>query len=136
MSDVAPINGLVPMIHVLDMQRSVASIACWDSRLATTSRAKRARRCTGAGSTRPAPNWKRGPNLMLTRGACAIDTAAQEVLFYLYASDLHRIRRQLLAAGVRQERSIIPNTCARANSASADPDGYTLMIAQAGESTP
>jgi hypothetical protein len=34
-----------------------------------------------------APDWKRGPNLMLTRSSEPVDPDAQSVLFYLYAAD-------------------------------------------------
>jgi hypothetical protein len=48
-----------------------------------------------------ASDWKRGPNLMVSRSARAVDPSAQDVLFYLYATDLPSLRSTLLSQGVR-----------------------------------
>jgi hypothetical protein len=83
-----------------------------------------------------APDWKRGPNLMLTRSECAIDVEAQEVLFYLYATDLPALRERLLAAGIEAGEISYPDYLPRGEFRVGDPDGYTLMIAQAAADTP
>ena len=72
-----------------------------------------------------APDCRRGPNLMLSRSERTIDAASQEVLFYLYAADLARAAR-------RSYPDYLPGGECRV----ADPDGYTLMIAQAAADTP
>jgi catechol 2,3-dioxygenase-like lactoylglutathione lyase family enzyme len=83
-----------------------------------------------------AADWKRGPNLMLTRNDCAVDAAAQEVLFYLYASDLVSLRTMLLENGVRAGDIAFPDYLPDGEFRVEDPDGYTLMIAQAAADTP
>src|SRR2546426_8543881 len=48
-----------------------------------------------------AANWKDGPNLMLTRTARPLNPDVQDVLFYLYATDLVALRTALIANGVK-----------------------------------
>lgn len=83
-----------------------------------------------------APDWKRGPNLMLTRSERAIDAGAQDVLFYLYAADLAALRNELLAAGIRAGAISYPDYLPNGEFRVQDPDGYTLMIAQSAADTP
>lgn len=83
-----------------------------------------------------AEDWKRGPNLMLTRDNHAIDADAQEVLFYLYAKDLKSVRAVLLANGIAAGEICYPEYLPDGEFRVADPDGYTLMIAQSAADTP
>jgi len=83
-----------------------------------------------------AADWKRGPNLMVTRSECAIDPGAQEVLFYLYANDLEAVRTMLLANGVGASEITHPDYLPDGEFKVNDPDGYTLMIAQSAAETP
>lgn len=83
-----------------------------------------------------APDWKRGPNLMLTRSGRAIDAEAQDVLFYLYAADLAGLRDDLLAAGISAGAIAYPEYLPDGEFRAQDPDGYTLMIAQSTADTP
>ena len=83
-----------------------------------------------------AADWKRGPNLMLTRSARRIDADAQDVLFYLYASDLQSLRTMLLANGVAAGEISYPEYLPNGEFCVRDPDGYTLMIAQSAADTP
>ena len=81
-------------------------------------------------------DWKRGPNLMLTRSECPIDAQSQEVLFYLYAADLNALRQELLAKSVSPGAICYPDYLPNGEFRLLDPDGYTLMIAQTAEDTP
>jgi catechol 2,3-dioxygenase-like lactoylglutathione lyase family enzyme len=83
-----------------------------------------------------AADWKRGPNLMLTRSACAIDATAQDVLFYLYAADLTSLRSMLLSKGIDAGEISYPDYLPKGEFRVQDPDGYTLMIAQSAADTP
>ena len=83
-----------------------------------------------------AADWKRGPNLMLTRSGRTIDANAQEVLFYLYAEDLKSLRSTLLAKGVDAGEISYPDYLPNGEFRLQDPDGYTLMIAQSAADTP
>lgn len=131
----APISGLVPMIHVLDMDRSVAFYRSLGFEIGNYQ--PRVGPMHWAWMYAPkAPDWKRGPNLMLTRSQCAIDAGAQEVLFYLYAADLSALREHVLAAGIKAGEISYPDYLPAGEFRVGDPDGYTLMIAQAGDTTP
>src|SRR5262245_46951687 len=82
-----PISSVVPMIHVEDVERSVEFYRLLGFRVG--NRVPPAGPVHWAWLYSPAAaDWKRGPNLMLTRSPCPIDAKAQEVLFYLYAADL------------------------------------------------
>jgi hypothetical protein len=83
-----------------------------------------------------AADWKRGPNLMLTRCENPIDAGAQEVLFYLYAADLEGLRSELLAKGVSAGAISYPDYLPDGECRVKDPDGYTLMLAQSAADTP
>jgi catechol 2,3-dioxygenase-like lactoylglutathione lyase family enzyme len=83
-----------------------------------------------------AADWKRGPNLMVTRSEGAIDASTQEVLFYLYAADLPSLRSTLLSKGVSAGEIAYPEYLPNGEFRLQDPDGYTLMIAQSAADTP
>jgi catechol 2,3-dioxygenase-like lactoylglutathione lyase family enzyme len=83
-----------------------------------------------------ASDWKRGPNVMLSRAECPIAADAQQVLFYLYAQDLSLVRSTLLAHGVAVSEITYPEYLPSGECQVKDPDGYTLMIAQSAPDTP
>ena len=83
-----------------------------------------------------AADWKRGPNLMLTRSGCTIDAQAQEALFYFYARDLESLHSALVANGVAASEITYPAYLPAGEFRIEDPDGYTLMIAQSAADTP
>ena len=134
-ADAPPISAIVPMIHVLDMERSVAFYRLLGFEIGNYVPREGPMHWCWLYAPK-APNWKRGPNLMLTHVPCAIDIDAQEVLFYLYALDLRSIRTTLLDAGFTAGEIEFPEYLPEGEFHVKDPDGYTLMIAQAGESTP
>jgi catechol 2,3-dioxygenase-like lactoylglutathione lyase family enzyme len=83
-----------------------------------------------------AADWKRGPNLMLTRSVRAIDASAQDVLFYLYAENLASVRGSLLVKGVNAGEIGYPDYLPDGECRLEDPDGYVLMLAQSAADTP
>ena len=132
---IVPITGLVPMIHVFDMDRSIAFYRLLGFEIGNYQ--PRGGPLHWAWMYAPkAPDWKRGPNLMLTRSECAIDMESQEVLFYLYAVDLPALRERLLAAGIKTGKISYPDYLPAGEFRVGDPDGYILMVAQAGADTP
>ena len=131
----APISALVAMIHVADMERSVRFYRVLG--LEIGNYVPREGPMHWAWLYAPkAADWKRGPNLMLTRSLCAIDASAQEVLFYLYALDLKSLRKTLLAEGIDAGEIDYPDYLPNGEFRVRDPDGYTLMIAQSAADTP
>ena len=135
-ADSPPIRALVPMIHVTDIQRSAAFYRLLGFEIGNAVP-------RGDGPKEwvwlypPAvADWKRGPNLMLTRSSRPIEAGAQDVLFYLYASDLEGLRAQLLDAGLAPGEIGYPEYLPAGEFRVEDPDGYCLMVAQSGSDTP
>ncbi|HZR25379.1 MAG TPA: VOC family protein [Vicinamibacterales bacterium] len=85
-----------------------------------------------------AANWKAAGNLMLVAGETAEspEIKAKLVLFYVYVSDLPSLRAQLIANGVRVGDIVYPEYLPEGECGVTDPDGYALMLAQAGRDTP
>ena len=83
-----------------------------------------------------APDWKRGPNLMVTFAEQPVDASAQEVLFYLYVTDLKVLREDLLSKGLSPGPIEYPEYLPGGEFCLKDPDGYLLMMAQSAEDTP
>lgn len=129
------ISGLVPMIHVEDVERSAAFYRLLGFEIGNFVPPIGTKHWAWLYSVN-AGDWKRGPNLMVTRSARAIDPDAQEVLFYLYASDLKSVRELLLANGIAAGEICYPEYLPDGEFRAADPDGYTLMIAQSAADTP
>jgi catechol 2,3-dioxygenase-like lactoylglutathione lyase family enzyme len=135
--DLPPISAIVPMIRVADIERSILFYRRLGFEVGNYVPRDEGEPKHWAWLYAPkAPNWKRGPNLMLVASECAIEADAQEVLFYLYAADLPSLRSQLLAAGVEASEISYPEYLPNGEMRVPDPDGYTLMIAQAAEDTP
>ena len=129
------IRGLVPMVHVADMDRSVAFYRHLGFEIG--NRVPRTGPMHWAWLYSPgAADWKRGPNLMLALAECAVKAEEQTVLFYLYAADLHALRERLLAAGIAAGQITYPEYLPDGEFRVTDPDGYTLMIAQSVADTP
>jgi catechol 2,3-dioxygenase-like lactoylglutathione lyase family enzyme len=136
-SELPPISAIVPMIHVEDIERSITFYRLLGFEVGNYMPREPGARKHWAWLYAPkAPNWKRGPNLMLVVSECAIDAHAQEVLFYLYAPDLPSLRAHLLESGVDASEISYPEYLPNGEIRVVDPDGYTLMIGQAADNTP
>jgi hypothetical protein len=130
-----PITGLVPMLHVLDVERSVTFYKLLG--FAVGNRVPKNGPMHWAWLYAPNfPDWRRGPNLMLTRSDCAIEPSAQRVLFYLYATNLVALREELVGAGQSPGPIHYPDYLPKGELQLHDPDGYCLMIAQNDNDTP
>ncbi|HVS31976.1 MAG TPA: VOC family protein [Thermoanaerobaculia bacterium] len=135
MSAEPPLTGLVAMIHVGDVERSAAFYRLLGFEIGN--------RVPPTGAPHwawlyapGAPDWRRGPNLMLTRTSRPLQPEAQDVLFYLYASDLVALREKLLREGITVGEITYPDYLPKGEFQMQDPDGYCLMIAQSSEDTP
>ena len=131
------VNAVVAMVRVRNVERSVE----FYRRLgfAVGNYVPRVENCPMAWAWLYQPqasNWKTGANLMLTVGQEDISPGSHSVLFYLYAADLVALRSELLAQGVEVGGICYPEYLPEGEFRTSDPDGYTLMIAQAGKDTP
>ena len=68
-------------------------------------------------------------HLMLVQAECAI-TESDNILYYLYATDVHAYREALAARGVKVSEMSYPPYLEKGEFRITDPDGYTLMVGQ------
>jgi catechol 2,3-dioxygenase-like lactoylglutathione lyase family enzyme len=134
-TDMMPVTGLVPMIPVLNVERSVEFYQLLG--FVVGNRVPREGPMNWAWLFAPnAPDWRRGPNLMLSRSEGGIDPAVCDVLFYFYATDLVALRGELVSAGRSPGPIKYPDYLPKGEIAIKDPNGYCLMIAQSDHDTP
>lgn len=134
--DIAPVSGLVPMIHVADVERSAAFYRLLGFEIGNYVPRDGGPMGWAWLYAPKVADWKRGPNLMLTCSSEPVDARAQAVLFYLYAADLKALRDTLLAAGTAAGEITYPEYLPNGEFRIQDPDGYELMIAQSASDTP
>jgi len=80
---VAPIRGLVPMIHVADVERSVAFYRHLGFEVGNSVPPENERKEWAWLYAPGVPDWKRGPNLMLTRQSGGTRANSEGFLLYL-----------------------------------------------------
>jgi hypothetical protein len=71
-------------------------------------------------------------DLMFSRASEPVIASQQAVLFYLYSPDLVALRAHLLARGVKVSAITYPEYMPKGEIRVEDPDGYCLLIGQAG----
>jgi catechol 2,3-dioxygenase-like lactoylglutathione lyase family enzyme len=129
-----PVSALVPMMHVADLERSVAFYRLLGFEI--RNRMPSAGPMNWAWLYQPdASNWKTGANLMITRTARPLKPDAQDVLFYVYAKDLAALRQRLIDEGVKVSEISHPDYLPEGEFRTTDPDGYCWMVAQSGKDT-
>jgi hypothetical protein len=129
------ISGIVAMIHVSDVERSAEFYRLLGFMIGNSVPAEPPRQWAWLYAPQAA-DWKRGPNLMVTRSTRPVDPNAQDVLFYLYAADLPSLRTSLMSQGIEAGEIAYPEYLPAGEFRVQDPDGYTLMIAQSTAETP
>ena len=77
-------------------------------------------------------DWRRGPNLMLTRR----ERPTVGLVLYLYARDLESLRAELVRAGQSPGPIEYPEYLPEGEFSLVDPDGCSVMVAQSGQETP
>jgi catechol 2,3-dioxygenase-like lactoylglutathione lyase family enzyme len=116
------VNGLVPFVHVEDVERSIAFYYHLGFIVASVYKYK------------GRPVWaalrSEGAELMVTTDGDSIDPNGQGVLFYLYSSNLTALREQMLADGIDVGEIADGTPGPRQEMRLTDPDGYVLMVAQ------
>jgi catechol 2,3-dioxygenase-like lactoylglutathione lyase family enzyme len=132
---VETITGIVAMIHVADVEQSAAFYRHLGFEIG--NRVPPSGKPQWAWLYMPgSSDWRRGPNLMLARTGRPLQPEAQDVLFYLYATDLVAMREKLLRVGVTASEIRYPDYLPKGEFRILDPDGYCLMIAQSTDDTP
>jgi len=116
------VNGLIPFVHVEDVERSIAFYHHLGFVVASVYK------------YRGRPVWaalrSEAAELMVSTDGDSIDPAGQGVLFYLYADNLAALRGQLLADGIDVGEIVDGTPGPREEMRLTDPDGYVLMVAQ------
>jgi hypothetical protein len=123
------VTGLVPMAHVAEVQRAVDFYKLLGMEM-------RGRLRDSSGGLQWVDLVCEGAELMLTRASEPVIAGQQAVLFYLYSPDLVALRDHLLASGVKVSAITYPEYMPKGEIRVDDPDGYCLLIGQAGSLTP
>ena len=129
------LTGLVPMVHVADMERSIAFYRLLGFEIGNSVPPVGPKHWAWLYCHEVA-DWRNGANLMLTRGHSALGPKGHSVLFYLYTSDLIALRNGLIEKGVKVGEISYPDYLPKGEFELEDPDGYCLMVAQSGPDTP
>ncbi len=119
------VTGLIPMAHTADVQRSVEFYKLLGMQLRGSLK-------NDAGGLQWAHVSCKQAELMFTRASEPVIASQQAVLFYLYATDLVALREHLLTHGVRVSSITYPEYMPKGEVRVDDPDGYCLLIGQAG----
>ncbi|MGH9000970.1 MAG: VOC family protein [Acidimicrobiia bacterium] len=123
----ADVVQLAPFVHVADVERSVAFYRLFGLKPMETFNPE--------GTTVWAFLESDQAVLMVAEADEPIEPHAQGVLFYLYCRHLAGLRERLLAAGVLPGEIVDGTPGPRQEMRVADPDGYTLVVAQIDDST-
>jgi Glyoxalase/Bleomycin resistance protein/Dioxygenase superfamily len=119
----AKVTGLIPMAHAADVQRSVDFYK-------QLGMEKRGSLRNSAGELQWVHLACDEAHLMITRASEPVIASRQAVLFYLYSPDLIVLREHLLA--VKVSLITYPEYMPKGEIRVEDPDGYCLLIGQAG----
>jgi hypothetical protein len=121
----AQVTGLIPMAHVADVQRSVGFYKLLGMEMRGSLKAS-------SGQLQWAHISCEQADLMVTRASEPVVAGQQAVLFYLYSPNLVILREHLIAAGVSVSPITYPDYMPKGEVRLEDPDGYVLLIGQAG----
>jgi catechol 2,3-dioxygenase-like lactoylglutathione lyase family enzyme len=121
----AKVSGLIPMAFAADLQRSVDFYKLLGMEVRGSLR-------HSSGELQWVDLACQQAQLMLSRASDPVIPGHQAVLFYLYSPDLIGLREHLLAAGVKASPITYPDYMPKGEIRAEDPDGYVLLIGQAG----
>ena len=121
----AKVIGLIPMAHAADVQRAVDFYKLLGMEVRGSLK-------NPSGDLQWVHLACDQAELMFARAAEPVIASQQAVLFYLYSPNLVALREHLLAKGVRVSAITYPNYMPKGEIRVDDPDGYCLLIGQAG----
>jgi hypothetical protein len=113
------------MAHVADVQRSVSFYELFGLKMRNHLKA-------ADGAWQWAYVECEQAEIMFARASGSVVAGDQAVLFYLYSPDLAALRQHLLTKGVEVSGITYPNYMPKGEFRVEDPDGYVLLIGQAG----
>jgi catechol 2,3-dioxygenase-like lactoylglutathione lyase family enzyme len=129
------LSGLVPMVRVADVERSIEFYRQLGFEVGNSVPPQGQKHWAWLYCPEVA-DWRRGANLMLTRGHDALSAKGHSVLLYLYVADLVTLRESLIEKGMKVGQISYPDYLPKGEFEIEDPDGYCLMVAQSGPDTP
>jgi len=121
-SPVETLRQLVPMAHVEEMERSIKFYGQLGFKVSNADGQPGSRGWAWLTNGRA--------HLMLLRSDRPMNPAAQDVLFYLYATDVVEYRSSLMARGVEVGPLTHPEYLPKGEFRMTDPDGYCLAVGQ------
>ena len=119
------ITSLIPLAHAADVQRSVEFYQKLGMEVRGNLR-------TPSGELQWVHLACDQADLMFARASEPAIAGQQAVLFYLYSRDLITLREHLVASGVKVSPINYPDYMPKGEIRVDDPDGYCLLIGQAG----
>jgi hypothetical protein len=119
------VTGLIAMAHVAKVQRSIDFYGLLGMEVRGSLR-------NSSGELRWAHVACEHAHLMFARASGPVDAGQQAVLFYLYSPDLIALREHLLSNGINVSSITYPDYMPKGEIRVEDPDGYVLLIGQAG----
>jgi catechol 2,3-dioxygenase-like lactoylglutathione lyase family enzyme len=122
---VMPLRGLVPIVRVEDVERSIE----FYRRLGFEMRNKL------ESDGRVVWTWLDGgkAHLMLNRSQGAMTPGVRDAILYLYSPDLVAYRDQLAADGIKVGPIEYPPYMPEGEFGIEDPDGYCILVGQTDE---
>ena len=121
----AKVTGLIPMAFAADLQRSVDFYKLLGMEVRGSLR-------NSSGELQWVDLVSEQAQLMFARASDPVIPSQQAVLFYLYSPNLIALREHLLASGVNVSLITYPDYMPKGEIRAEDPDGYVLLIGQAG----
>jgi len=121
----AKVSGLIPMAHSANVQRSVDFYKLLGMDVRGSLK-------TSGGELQWVHIVCEQAELMFARATEPVIPSQQAVLFYLYSPNLVVLREHLNSASVRVSPITYPDYMPKGEVRVEDPDGYTLLIGQAG----
>ena len=118
------VTGLIPMVHVANVQRSVDFYRLQGLEVRGSLR-------NPSGELQWVDLASDRAEVMFTRASEPVIADQQAVLFYLYSPQLVQLREHLLSHGVTASEITYPNYMPKGEIRVEDPDGYVLLIGQA-----
>jgi len=119
------VTGLIPMAFAGDVQRSVDFYKLFGMEVRGSLR-------NPSGGLQWAHLGCEHADLMFSRASDPVIPSQQAVLFYLYSPDLIALRGHLMASGVKVSPITYPDYMPKGEIRVEDPDGYVLLVGQAG----